>query len=88
MPSRAAGRRASFIVVTLAVLLAPATFNPTTHRINEQFVIDELQAAGFELVERSDLLAVPDDDYNEMGFPTPWNEDRMLLKFRKPAATR
>lgn len=58
--------------------------NPDTHRINEQFVIDELQAAGFELVERSELLAVPDDDYSEMGFPTRWKEDRMLLKFRKP----
>jgi len=60
--------------------------NDRTHRINEEFVIAELEAAGFELVERSDMLAVPDDDYTEMGFPTRWMEDRMVLKFRKPAA--
>jgi predicted methyltransferase len=62
--------------------------NDQTHRINAEFVIAELEAAGFELVERSDMLAVPDDDYSEMGFPTRWNEDRMLLKFRKPAGGR
>lgn len=62
--------------------------NDQTHRINEEFVIEELQAVGFELMERSDLLAVPDDDYAEMGFPTRWNEDRMLLKFRKPGASQ
>jgi len=49
-------------------------------------VIRELQAAGFELVDRSDLLAVPDDDHSEFGaFPRRWMEDRMLLKFRKPS---
>lgn len=58
--------------------------NDRTHRANEDFVIAELEGAGFELIERSDLLAVPDDDYTEMGFPTRWNEDRMVLKFRKP----
>ncbi len=59
-----------------------------THRINEGFVVAELEAAGFELVERSDMLSVPDDDYTEMGFPTRWNEDRMVLKFRKPGGPR
>lgn len=58
--------------------------NDRTHRINEEFVISELEAAGFELVDRSDLLTVPGDDYNEMGFPTRWEQDRMVLKFRKP----
>jgi len=54
------------------------------HRINEEFVIQEVEAAGFELVERSDLLAVEGDDYAAPGFPVRWEVDRFLLKFRKP----
>lgn len=54
-----------------------------THRINEEMVIRELTARGFELAERSDLLADPDDDNTQSGFPTRWHVDRMLLKFRK-----
>lgn len=54
------------------------------HRINEGAVIRELEARGFELVDRSDMLAVPDDDFEAGGYPTRWNVDRMLLKFRKP----
>lgn len=59
--------------------------NDHTHRINEEFAIAELEAHGFELVDRSEILAVPGDDYSEMGFPTRWKVDRFLLEFRRPA---
>lgn len=61
-------------------------FDGTTHRINEQTVIDAVTAAGFELVESSDLLANPSDDIEsraETG--NRYDIDRMTLKFRKPA---
>jgi predicted methyltransferase len=61
-------------------------FDGSTHRINEQMVIDAVTAAGFELVESSDLLANPDDDVStraETG--NRYDIDRMTLKFRKPA---
>ena len=57
-----------------------------THRINEQFLIDELAASGLEFVDRSDLLAQPDDDFSDSRFPVRHTIDRMLLKFRKPEA--
>lgn len=61
-------------------------FDGNTHRINEQLVIDRVTAAGFELVESSDLLANPDDDVSsraETG--NRYDIDRLTLKFRKPA---
>lgn len=60
-------------------------YDGSTHRINEQMVIDAVTAAGFELVESSDLLANPDDDITsraETG--NRYDIDRMALKFRKP----
>ncbi len=60
-------------------------FDESTHRINEQMVIDHITAAGFELVESSDLLANPDDDFgNYEGMGSRVEIDRMVLKFRKP----
>lgn len=60
-------------------------FDSSTHRINEQTVIDAVTGAGFELVESSDMLANPDDDFSsraETG--NRYDIDRMTLKFRKP----
>ncbi len=57
-----------------------------THRLNEQTVIEEFTAGGFELVGRSDILANPEDDHTTTGFPDRYKMDRYLLKFRKPAA--
>jgi predicted methyltransferase len=60
-------------------------FDSSTHRINQQTVIDAVTAAGFELVETSDMLANPDDDVStraETG--NRYDIDRMTLKFRKP----
>jgi predicted methyltransferase len=55
------------------------------HRIAEEVVVQEVTAAGFELVERSDLLGNPDDPYESSEFGNREATDRMLLKFRKPA---
>lgn len=55
------------------------------HRISEDLVVQEVTAAGFELVERSNLLAHPDDPYESSEFGNREATDRMLLKFRKPA---
>ncbi len=60
-------------------------YDSDTHRINEQFVIDAMVAAGFELVESSDLLANPDDDITTLAESgNRYDIDRMALKFRKP----
>lgn len=59
-------------------------YDSDTHRINQQTVIDSITAAGFELVEASEMLANPNDDfgkYEGMGVRT--EIDRMALKFRK-----
>lgn len=57
-----------------------------THRLNEQVVIEDFTAAGFEMVGRSDILANPDDDHTTNGFEAGrYNQDRYLLKFQKPA---
>ncbi len=61
-------------------------FDSNTHRINEQTVIDAVTAAGFEMVESSDLLANPDDDITQSSETgNRYDIDRMTLKFRKPA---
>lgn len=55
------------------------------HRIASNVIVDEVTAAGFELVDESDLLANPADDH----VGPKWDErdslDRSLIKFRKPA---
>lgn len=57
-----------------------------THRLNEQVVVDEFTAGGFELEARSDMLANPNDDHSASGFEQGRHTmDRYVLKFRKPA---
>ena len=57
-----------------------------THRLNEQVVIDEFTAGGFELEARSDMLANPNDDHSASDFDTGRHmSDRYVLKFRKAA---
>ena len=58
----------------------------STHRINEQTVIDSLTAAGFELVARSEMLADPNDDLERSGRGSRWLIDRFVLKFRRPSS--
>ncbi len=60
-------------------------YDGDTHRINEQTMIDAITAAGFELVESSDLLANPGDDITTMAETgNRYDVDRMALQFRKP----
>jgi predicted methyltransferase len=56
------------------------------HRIAKSIVITDLETAGFELVEESDVLRNPDDDHNKSVFAEGirGNTDRFVLKFRKP----
>ena len=58
-----------------------------THRVGEQTVIADFEAAGFEFVEESDLLRRDDDDYTvyRVEGRQRYQSDRLLLKFRKPA---
>jgi predicted methyltransferase len=58
----------------------------TLHRIDAQTIVDEVTAAGFELVENSSLLANTGDDRTlNMRDPSlRGNTDRALLVFRKP----
>ncbi len=56
------------------------------HRIDPAVIKQEVTAAGFELVEQSDLLANPADDHTKMVFTpgTRGHTDQTIFKFRKP----
>jgi predicted methyltransferase len=56
------------------------------HRIEESFVREEIEAAGFELAAESDLLSNPDDSRTISVFDPSirGNTDRFVLLYRKP----
>jgi predicted methyltransferase len=59
------------------------------HRIDEQFLITEVQQAGFTLAARSRALRHPEDDRSWVASPRGAGErrgttDRFMLTFRKP----
>lgn len=56
------------------------------HRIDKQFVVDEVTAAGFELAAEADILANPDDDHTASVFDASISgrTDRFVLRFEKP----
>jgi predicted methyltransferase len=57
------------------------------HRIDPAVIKQEVTAAGFKLVETSDILAHPEDPHTQMIF-TPGvrgKTDRTVFKFEKPA---
>ena len=56
------------------------------HRINEDIVKKEVEAAGFKLVAESKLLTRPSDDNTKRIFEEGEHDhtDQMVLKFRKP----
>lgn len=55
------------------------------HRIEEAFVVTQMQEAGFELVGGSDLLRMPGDDRTQAFFRMDGAfTDRFVLLFRKP----
>ena len=60
--------------------------NMQSHRMGEQTVISDMEAAGFEYVGSSDMLRIDDDDYTVFAVEgrTRFMTDRMLLTFKKP----
>lgn len=63
------------------------------HRIEEANVREEVEAAGFRLIETSDLLREPGDTRDWNASPRSAGErrgqsDRFVLKFQKPVAPR
>jgi predicted methyltransferase len=65
---------------------APRETGGTVHRIDPGIVVAELQAAGFVLEEKSDILRNMDDDYGKNVFDPAvrGRTDRFVLRFRKP----
>jgi len=61
----------------------------TLHRVDEAVVVSEIEAAGFELVETSDLLRNPSDPRTLAVFDPAirGKTDCFMLKFRKPTAS-
>jgi predicted methyltransferase len=62
------------------------TQTSTLHRIEEAAVIREVEAAGFRLEARSDILRHPADDHTQKVFETGvrGKTDQFVLRFRKP----
>lgn len=58
----------------------------TLHRIDEETVKQEVKAAGFELVDESNVLRNTDDPHTGKVFEPPiqGHTDQFLLRFRKP----
>ncbi len=58
----------------------------TLHRVDESVVVDEITAAGFELVDTSALLRHPEDDHSLAVFDPAirGKTDQFILNFRKP----
>ena len=56
------------------------------HRIDPQHVLDAAKAAGFIFVEKSDILANPEDDRTKSPFAPDLRRhtDQFLFKFKKP----
>jgi predicted methyltransferase len=56
------------------------------HRIDKQFVIDEVERAGFELAAEASFLENADDDRTAMIFGPniSGRTDRFVLRFEKP----
>lgn len=63
----------------------PAETGKSVHRIDPDVIIRDLEAAGFTLEARSDILANPDDSYDVSVFDDSMRRktDRSVLRFRK-----
>jgi predicted methyltransferase len=63
-----------------------ATQTSTLHRIEDAVVIREVEASGFKLEARSDILRHPADDHTQRVFETGvrGKTDQFVLRFRKP----
>ena len=81
--------KAGGVVGIVEVATDKLGWDPETHRLNEQTVIQEFTTGGFELSARSDMLENPADDRSTSGFEEGtfdgrYDTDRYLLKFTKP----
>ncbi len=56
----------------------------TLHRIDENFVINEIEKSGFKLKASSSALRHPEDDRTWFVFKKRGQTDRFMLKFVKP----
>ncbi|MHB8383951.1 MAG: class I SAM-dependent methyltransferase [Candidatus Binataceae bacterium] len=56
----------------------------TLHRIDENFVISEVEQSGFKLTASSSALRHPEDDRTWFVFKKRGQTDRFMLKFIKP----
>ena len=56
----------------------------TLHRIDEDFVVKQVDKAGFRLVATSDVLSNPKDPRTEPFWKMDHTQDRFILKFVKP----
>jgi predicted methyltransferase len=56
----------------------------TLHRVEEAFVIKEVEEAGFKLAERGDFLRNPSDPRDKNTPEPPMPKDEFVLKFVKP----
>ncbi len=56
----------------------------TLHRIDEDFVINQVEKAGFKLAGASGALRHPEDDHTWRVFEKRGQTDRFVLKFVKP----
>lgn len=74
------------IVDHYAAAGSPAETGGTLHRIDPSIVIAELEAAGFVLDSKSDVLRNMDDDHSLNMFDEQirGKTDRFVMKFRKP----
>lgn len=65
---------------------APTTTGQTIHRVDPAHVLAAAKAAGLEFVEKSDLLANPNDDRTKTPFAPDIRRhtDQFLFRFRKP----
>src|SRR5262249_5052346 len=61
-----------------------ATVGKLYHRIAEETVRAELEAAGFRLTASADFLRNPDDPRTAIVFRSPIKVDEFVLKFAKP----
>lgn len=77
----------AFVVLDHAALPgSPETSGGTLHRIDPAIIKDLAANAGFVIVDESDVLRNPDDDFT-MGVFDPAvrrKTDRFLIKFKKP----
>ncbi len=56
----------------------------TLHRMDQELLRKEVEAAGFEFVEGATFLSDTADDHSTVSYQVGFKTDRFVLKFRKP----